>query len=322
MPRRFLNELNEREKIHQVFILGDKQLRENKNGNLYLQMRLSDRSGACNAMMWNASEHDARDVKNGDFVMIKGMSQFYNSSLQIIVDSIEQAEPGSVDEEDFVHIDKELSAKTVAELSEALLGMKNEHLRELARCFLEDADFMKKFTLAPAAIKNHHAFHGGLLAHVNQLVRLAKKVAADYDELNDDLLMMGAFLHDVGKIDELTYERDLGYSDEGQMIGHLVMGVSILERQVDKLNEQRDEVFPINLALQLKHMIVSHHGKYEFGSPKVPMTLEAIALHYLDDLDAKIQNFRTLMKEDANTGSPWTPYHPNLGRKLYKGTPE
>ena len=130
---------------------------------------------------------------------------------------------------------------------------------------------------------------------------------------------MGAFLHDSGKIDELTYERDLGYSDEGQLIGHLVMGAMLVEKKVDELNAAGGEPFPVELALRLKHMILSHHGKYEFGSPKVPMTLEAIALHYLDDLDAKVQNFRQLMSEDANADSPWTIYHPNLGRKLFKG---
>ncbi len=321
MPRRFLKDLDEREKIHQVFILGDKQLRHNKNGNLYLQMRLSDRSGSCNAMMWNVSEHDAREVRNGDYVMIQGMSQFYNSALQVIVESIEIANPGDINEEDFIHIDKERGKQLIDELTENLMAMENEHLRALAENFLQDEAFMKKFSVAPAAMKHHHAFHGGLLTHVNQLVRLAKTVACEYDELNADLLIMGAFLHDVGKIDELTYERNLGYSDEGQLVGHLVMGVGVLDRQIEKLDATRDTPFPHSLAIHLRHMIVSHHGRYEFGSPKLPMSLEAIALHLLDDLDAKIHNFSLLMQADANSGTPWTPYHANLGRKLYKGDP-
>ncbi len=318
MPRRYLNELGEREKIKDVFILGDKQLRQNRNGDLYMQMRLSDRSGSCNAMLWNADEHVAHDVSNGDYVEIEGMSQFYNGAIQIIVKRIEPAELGSINEEEFVLVDEEQVGLLTAELTGMLLEMRNVHLRNLARAFLDDGEFMARFSRAPAAVKNHHAYHGGLLAHVVQLMRLCRKVAAEYDELDDDLLLMGAFLHDVGKIDELTYERDLGYSDEGQLIGHLVIGVSILERRVEALRAAGEE-FPTELALLLKHMIVSHHGKYEFGSPKVPMTLEAIALHYLDDLDAKIQNFRQLMQEDANVTSPWTPYHANLGRKLYKG---
>jgi len=328
MPRKFLNEFGEREKVKDVFILGDKQLRQNRNGDLYLQMRLSDKSGACNAMLWNADESVARGIKNGDYVDVDGLSQFYNGTIQIIVNRIEIAEPGNVNEEDFVLVDADRVEECTAELTDMLLSLRDVHLRRLAQSFLDDKEFMEKFTRAPAAIKNHHAFHGGLLEHVVQLMRLARKVSAEYDELDDDLLLMGAFLHDSGKIDELTYARDLGYSDEGQLIGHLVMGVVILDQQIAKLNaelsaEMSDNSesvgrFPEELGLRLKHMIVSHHGKYEFGSPKLPMTLEAVALHYLDDLDAKIHNFRQLMSQDTNVDSPWTPYHANLGRKLYK----
>ena len=320
MPRKLLTEYGERERVNDIFVLGEKQLRQNRNGNLYLQMRLSDKSGSCNAMMWDADEKDGKGFRNGDYVAIEGLSQFYNGSLQIIVNSIELAEPGSVNEEDFVHVDREQIEKLVSQLSEMLCGMSSEHLVKLAKSFLDDEGFMKKFRMAPAAIKNHHAFRGGLLAHVVQLMRLTQKVAADYEEVDDDLLLMGAFLHDVGKIDELTYQRDLGYSDEGQLIGHLVMGVSILERQIEKLSATTDDYeFPYELELRLKHMIISHHGKYEFGSPKLPMTLEAVALNYLDDLDAKIRNFKQLIDEDANDG-PWTTYHPNLGRKIFKGS--
>ena len=320
MPRKLLTDYGERERVKDIFVLGEKQLRQNRNGNLYLQMRLSDRSGSCNAMMWDADEKDGKEFQNGDYVAVEGLSQFYNGSLQIIVNSIELAEPGSVNEEDFVHIDREQIEQLVGQLTEMLESMQNEHLVRLAKSFLTDDGFMRKFCMAPAAIKNHHAFRGGLLAHVVQLMRLAKKVAADYEEVDDDLLVMGAFLHDVGKIDELTYQRDLGYSDEGQLIGHLVMGVSIVERQIDKLSAPIDNYeFPNELALRLKHMIISHHGKYEYGSPKLPMTLEAIALNYLDDLDAKIRNFKQLIDEDANDGA-WTTYHPNLGRKIFKGS--
>jgi len=137
---------------------------------------------------------------------------------------------------------------------------------------------------------------------------------------NGDLLLMGAFLHDLGKIDELSYDRDFSYTDVGQLIGHLVMAVSMLERKVAEAEKLSGEPISEELVLRLKHMIVSHHGHYEFGSPKLPMTLEAIALHHLDDLDAKVHSFEKLMADDPNAGSPWTTYHPNLGRKLYKGS--
>ena len=131
--------------------------------------------------------------------------------------------------------------------------------------------------------------------------------------------MFGAFIHDIGKLRELTYSPDLGYSTEGQLLGHLVLGVSILDESIAATEKQTDEKFPEELANHLRHMIVSHHGSYEFGSPKLPMSLEAIALHHLDNLDAKLNSVRQLIDEDVNKSSPWTVYHPNIGRKLYKG---
>ena len=145
-------------------------------------------------------------------------------------------------------------------------------------------------------------------------------VAPRYENLDADLLLMGAFLHDTGKIRELTYSPDLGYSDSGQLLGHLVQGVMVLDEMIAETNKQSDEKFPEELANQLKHMIVSHHGQYNYGSPKLPMTLEAITLHYLDSLDAKIHSVSQLIEEDVNKDSPWTVYHPSMGVKIYKGS--
>ena len=172
--------------------------------------------------------------------------------------------------------------------------MQDMHLKTLAECFLMDESFQKKFTGAPAGIKNHHAYPGGLIQHVVSLMELVLAVAPRYEALNQDLLIMGAFLHDIGKIDELSYERGLGYSDAGQMVGHLVQGVLILQEKVKEAEELSGEPIPEDLVMQLQHIIVSHHGKLEFGSPKVPMTLEALALHYLDDLERKVVYFPTI----------------------------
>ena len=151
-------------------------------------------------------------------------------------------------------------------------------------------------------------------------MELTAVVAPLYPTLDADLLLMGAFLHDIGKVDELTYDRELGYSDEGQLIGHLVMAIGILEQKVRESQSLCDDPFPSRLELLLKHMILSHHGEYEFGSPKLPMTPEAIALHYLDNLDAKLQMVNLLIRGDVGTESNWTPFQPTLGRKLFKGS--
>jgi 3'-5' exoribonuclease len=152
-------------------------------------------------------------------------------------------------------------------------------------------------------------------------MELISRVAPLYPSIDADVLMMGAFLHDVGKIDELTYERDFAYSDEGQLIGHVVMAISILEKKLKDAERLSGEAVPDETVLRLKHMIVSHHGQYEFGAPKLPMTLEAVALHYLDNLDAKLHSFDQLMRDDPNVESGWTSFHHGLGRKLYKGEP-
>jgi 3'-5' exoribonuclease len=203
-------------------------------------------------------------------------------------------------------------------LAEMLRSTSDFHLRNLAECFLMDEALLKRLAAAPAGIKNHHAFVGGLLQHIVNVMELVLLVAPRYPQLNRDLLLVGAFLHDIGKIDELTYERALGYSDEGQWVGHLVQGVLILEKKLAEASDLSREPFPPEIAMQLRHMIISHHGKLEFGSPKLPMTLEAIALNYLDDLDAKIFACEQIVREDVNTDSNWTVFQPTLCRKLFK----
>ncbi len=319
MSRRFVNQLAENEAVDEVFLVSDKQLRTNRNGNLYLAVRLSDKSGSLNGMMWNATDRIADSFDNGDYARINGTTQLYNGTLQMIVTRVEPVDPEKVIEADFVTLSSTDVDKLAGELAAMLRAIKNYHLRNLAESCLMDETFMGKFTSAPAGVKNHHAYRGGLLEHVLSLMKLCSVVAPIYEGLDPDLLLMGAFLHDIGKTEELTYERDLAYSDEGQLIGHIVMAVSMLEAKIRETEKLSGETFPTELALRLKHMIVSHHGQYEYGSPKLPMTLEAIALHFLDNLDSKIYTVKQLIADDANAASTWTPYQPALGRKFYKG---
>jgi 3'-5' exoribonuclease len=270
--------------------------------------------------MWNASDSAASTFDNGDFVRIDGVTQYYNGSLQIIVKEVERATADEVNSEDYFQLGEQEIAQLRTRLAEILRSLTNFHLRNLAECFLIDDSFMRQFTRAPAAVKNHHAYHGGLLHHVVKLMEVAMTVAGHYPQLDSDLLVAGAFLHDMGKINELSYERDLAYSDEGQLLGHMVIAVGLLDNKLQEATKLSGEPFPEELALRLKHMIVSHHGEYEFGSPRLPMTIEAIALHLLDNLDAKIHQFEALLQEDVNVDSNWTTYFPNLQRKLYKGS--
>ena len=318
MSRRLVKELSAGETIDQVFLASEKQLRTNRNGNLYLQLRLSDKSGSITAMLWNAQQKHFDSFNNGDFVRLKGTSQLYNGAMQVLAKQVEKSDGQGIDEADFITLSNESVEKLVARVAELLRSLTNVHLRNLAECFLVDETFMKGLRTAPAGVKNHHAYHGGLLEHIVSLMEVCHLVAPRYPQLDAELLLFGAFIHDIGKIRELTYSPDLGYSDAGQLIGHLVQGVSMLDEMVIETEKQSGEDFPQDLANQLRHMIVSHHGQYEYGSPKLPMTLEAIALHFLDSLDARIHNVSQLIEDDVNKESPWTVYHPALGVKIYK----
>ena len=320
MPRRFISQLGEHEAVEEVFLAAEKQLRTNRNGNLYLQIRLSDRTGSLTAMMWNTNDQVYSSFENGDYLRVRGTTQFYNGTLQMIVNHLERRDPASVEETDFLTLTPQDVERLSLRVSEMLRSMQDYHLRNLAECYLMDERFMARLTAAPAGVKKHHAYRGGLLDHIVSLMGLARSVAAHYPCLEPDLLLMGAFLHDIGKIDELTYERDLGYSDAGQLLGHVVLAVRSLDEKILETQRLSAEPFPEDLGLRLKHMIVSHHGQYEFGSPKLPMTLEAIALHLLDNLDAKMHSIGQLIREDANTESHWTPYQQDLQRKFFKSS--
>jgi 3'-5' exoribonuclease len=318
MARQFVNELGDGNPIDEVFMASEKQLRTNRNGSLYLQVRLSDKTGSMTAMLWNAHQKHFDGFDNGDFIHVKGMAQLYNGGMQVLAKEVVKADKSKVDEADFVTLSTEKVESMTARLAEMIRDLKNVHLRNLGECFLVDETFMKGLRMAPAGVKNHHAYHGGLLEHVVSLMELAAIVAPRYHQLDDDILIFGAFLHDLGKIRELTYSPDLGYSNPGQLLGHMVLGVTMLDEMLVETEKQTGEEFPESLANHLRHLIVSHHGEYEYGSPKLPMTLEAIVLHYLDNIDAKIVSISQLIEEDPNKNSPWTVYHPAIGRKIFK----
>jgi len=319
MPRRYVCQLGHQESVNQVFIAADKQLRPNRNGNLYLQMELLDRTGAISARMWNATDAIYRSFENGDYVQVEGTAQLFQGAMQLIATRISRVDASHVQEDDFCPLSAAEVDRLLNRMREILRGMKTPHLCTLAECILIDDELMRKFAMAPAGIKNHHAYRGGLVQHVVGIMEVVTRIASCYPQIDPDLLLMGVLLHDIGKVDELSYERELAYSDEGQLVGHLVMAVSLLERKAIEAEKLSGEPFPSETLLRLKHMIVSHHGEYEYGSPKVPMTVEAVALYCLDNLDAKIFTFLQQVRDDPNVGSPWTHFNPNLGRKLFKG---
>jgi 3'-5' exoribonuclease len=316
--RRYVSQLSHNETVSQVFLASEKQLRPNRNGNLYLQVELSDRSGMVNSRMWNASDNDYRAFDNGDYVYVEGATQLFQGNMQLIANRIRKARPDEVEEADFVTLQSEDVAKMRDRLVEILEGIQSPPLGRLVKGFLSDDTFMGKFCRAPAGMKNHHAYQGGLLDHVLSLMELVLVVGPRYPQLDTEKLLIGAFLHDAAKVDELSYERDIAYTDAGQLLGHMVLGVTMLDDKVRQVVAQDGQPFPERLLLELKHLIISHHGRYEYGSSKLPMTLEAIALHQLDNLDAKLANFTQLMTDCPNVDSNWTQYFGQIDRKLFK----
>ena len=319
MSRRYVSQLAHNEKIDQVFLASEKLLRPNRNGNLYLQVDLSDRSGTINTRMWNANETDYKGFENGDYVHVDGSTQLFQGNIQLIANHIRKARPDEVDEADFVTLQSQDVEKMRKRLIEILGGLESRPLARLVTAFLDDEAFMDKFTRAPAGMKNHHAYQGGLLEHVVGLMELVLAVAPKYPKLDQDKLLVGAFLHDAAKTDELSYDRDIAYTDEGQLLGHMAMAVTMIDEKVRQIVQQDGQPFPHQLLIEIKHLVLSHHGQYEYGSPKLPMTPEAITLHLLDNLDAKIASFTQLIDDCPNTDSRWTQYYTNLDRKLYKG---
>lgn len=320
MGRRYVQQMADGDTIEEVYLVTDKQLRANRNGNLYLQLELRDRTGAISGRLWNAGEHLFRSFESGDFLLVKGKIQLFQGSLQMILSHIERSESEKIDLTDFLpHTEQDIS-KLLERLRAVLLKLGNPHLRALAECFLMDDEFMRAFSKAPAGVRNHHAYVGGLLEHVVTLLDSADRILPIYPDLDRDLLLSGVFLHDIGKVRELSYTRAFAYTDEGQLIGHLIIGVEMVNEKVARVPDLTGEPFPMELLLRLKHMILSHHGTYEFGSPKLPMTPEAIALHHLDNLDAKVHSFTRDIREDRNQASAWTPFNQSLQRRLFKGS--
>ena len=232
MPRRAINQLGDHEPIDQIFLASDKQLRPNRNGNLYLSLRLSDRTGIVMGMMWNASDRVYREFDNGDYVRVEGNTQFYNGALQVIVSHIERISEAEVDEADFVLLGPQDIDRLLTRMAEILRSLTNYHLRNLAECLLTDESLVSRLSQAPAGVKNHHAYRGGLLEHVVALMELSLVVGPRYPKLDTELLVMGCALHDLGKLRELSYDRDFAYTDEGQLLGHVVIAIGMLDELV------------------------------------------------------------------------------------------
>jgi 3'-5' exoribonuclease len=319
MPRRLITELPQQTPIDQTFLATHKQLRPNRNGQLYLQVELADKSGTITGRLWNASDDDYGAFEDGDYVRVEGHTQLYSGSMQVIISAIERADPRTVDESEFQVLSTNDFVRLEAELGTILGTIRSVPLKMLVDEILADKSLMDAFKRTPAGVKHHHAYAGGLLDHVVNLLRLADRVAPLYPALDRDLLLVGVLVHDIGKVRELESLQGFSYTDEGQLLGHVLLGLEIVDAKIRAIETRTGQRLAIEAAVRVKHMIASHHGQYEYGSPKLPMTLEAVALHHLDHLDAKMAGTIQLLQNEATAEDGWTQYQQSQGRKFFRG---
>ena len=304
MNKIFVADIKDRDQVDAVFLVKEKITAMAKNGKPYLTLRLMDKSGDVDAKVWDNVDQVAARFEKNDFIAIRSKASVYLGKMQLIISEIARLPEEEVNLADFLPETDRCIAEMEAELAQLLQSLANDWLRKLLRGFFDDSAFMASYRLAPAAKGMHHVYLGGLLEHSLAVAKLVDAIVPLYHGLNRDLLVAGALLHDVGKVREMSYARAFDYTDEGKLIGHITIGVEMVSERLAAIPG-----FPAELAMLLKHMLLSHHGQYEFGSPKRPKTLEATILNYLDDLDSKINGIRTHIGKEPEGQGRWTSYH-------------
>ena len=313
MKKIFIKNIRAGDLVDDIFVLSKKTMAQKRDGNNFLNIILSDKTGNIKGVIWDRVDEISAGTASGDFVQVQGTVSEYKEVLQFVVKNLTSIAADSVNPSDFLPATRRDIDKMFLRLLKITASLEAGHLKKLFEAFFNDMDFVRKFKNAPAAKKMHHAYIGGLLEHTLSMALLADRIVGHYSGVDRDLLIAGVILHDIGKIREFDYKYSIDYSDEGRLLSHIVIGIMILD---EKLKEVED--FPQDQAVLLRHMIVSHHGTREFGSPEPPKTIEAVLLNYIDEIDAKVKGIRDFMAtEDPNES--WTSYHRLLGRHFYRG---
>lgn len=309
-----VSQLREGDNIEDVFLLREYRLSTTKNGRPFARVRLGDASGTVAGIYWDIPQQAVDVLRKAKHVLVKGTVRTYQDALQLNVDSLEEKLLSKEEASAFLpHTDKDIDAY-MARLRKIMDKVRHPHLAALVEAIFADEDLCSKFKRAPAASQMHHAYIGGLLEHTTSMAEAALKLCEHYEQLDRDLLLVGVLIHDIGKVDEFRYQTEIDYSDTGRLVGHIAIGVSILEEKVADV-----EGFPKALLDVLKHYVLSHHGVPEFGAVRRPMTAEAVVLHYLDNIDAKLEAFFRAVSEEPGANDSWTPYQKMFEGYLYKG---
>jgi 3'-5' exoribonuclease len=313
MKSPYVREMKPNQVVSTTFLVHVKDVRQKKSGDPYLSLLLGDRTGEVDAKMWDNVAEVMDTFDRDDFVKVKGLLQIFQNRPQLTIHKMARVLDSDVDFGDYFPASARDPMEMFAELRGIVAGIGNPHLRDVLNAFLDDEPLARMYRTAPAAKSVHHAWLGGLIEHVLSVCSLGKTMAAHYPYVDLDLLLTGAILHDVGKIAELTYERSFGYSAEGQLLGHIVIGLRLLHEKLQRFPE-----FPPKLRVLVEHLIVSHHGEMEFGSPKIPLFPEALLLHFLDNLDSKMECMRKMVATDRHVEGYFTGYISALDRSVLK----
>ncbi len=316
MQKQFINQIKADQKIDSIFLVTQKTVPAGKTGKAYLNLRLADKTGEVDAKVWDHVDTLSPLCEQGTIARFVGKSLLYQGKVQLNILEIHPIDSKEINASDFLPcsvFDPEIMYSELMSLIKTQVTEPN--VKKLLLTIFENPEIARKYKKAPAAKTMHHAFIAGLLEHALGLTKLAVDVCKHYPHIEPSYVIAGCLLHDIGKIDELSYDTNFEYTMEGKLIGHLVMGIELIGKTAALIPN-----FPTQVELLLKHLIASHHGSLAFGSPKVPHTLEALMVHYLDDMDSKLQAMKTLIDREWDTPTAFTSYHRLFDRFMYKGT--
>jgi 3'-5' exoribonuclease len=313
MNERYISDLSEGERIVGHFLVQSKQLLTTKAGKPYLSLILQDKTGNISGRVWDNAPELYEQFKNNDVIKIDGSVELYNRELQLVIRRLRTSELDEIELSDFVPHSSHDIDEMFLEICSFVESIESPHLKALLNSFFQDEDFAKEFKASSAARNIHHVCVGGLLEHTLSTVRLCEYLTTHYETLDADLLITMAILHDIGKVKELEVSPSINYTEEGNLLGHIIIGIQMIDEKIQGIPD-----FPPKLRILVEHMILSHHGQSDWGSPRPPMFLEAEILHRADDLDVKVDIITRALAEDRDPDSSWTKYHRALERILYK----
>ncbi|HEY8269921.1 MAG TPA: HD domain-containing protein [Pseudobdellovibrionaceae bacterium] len=304
MEKKTVRELKDKDAVDSLFLVKEKNVNVGKNGRPFMSLVFGDQTGSIDGRVWDRVEELSQEFEVSDILRVKGQIQIFQNRKQLIVHRLEKPDQSALNVEDFIPTSGKNTDDMFMELLVLVRSMKNDHLRLLTLDVIEDAEIKSLFLKAPAAKTIHHAWRGGLLEHILSISKILDFLASHYDSLNRDLLIFGAIFHDIGKIWELSYEGSLGYTDKGRLLGHMLLACELVEKKASRILGFNEE-----LKDMCKHIILSHHGKLEYGSSKRPKFMEAILVAMVDDLDSKMNTIQTFIESERNVSDKWSRYH-------------